>query len=133
MREPSPPRSFGSLLKQYRRAAGFTQAALAERAGYSTVYIGKLEEGERWPLEQTIAVLADALHLSPSERAPLEAAARQRPSSHHARRTSRARRPRADGLAPLVGRRAEQEVLRRHLAGEGPPVLLLAGDPGIGK
>src|SRR5215469_9993428 len=98
MREPSPPRSFGSLLKQYRRAAGFTQAALAEQAGYSTVYIGKLEEGERWPLGQTIDVLADALHLSPSERAALEAAARQRPSSHHAHRASRAGRPRADSF-----------------------------------
>jgi predicted ATP-dependent serine protease len=24
-------------------------------------------------------------------------------------------------------------LLDRHLAGEGPPVLLLAGEPGIGK
>ena len=34
---------------------------------------------------------------------------------------------------PLVGRAAELTLLERHLAGEGPPVLLLAGEPGIGK
>src|SRR5206468_2554506 len=31
------------------------------------------------------------------------------------------------------GRTRELALLERHLAGEGPPVLLLAGEPGIGK
>jgi class 3 adenylate cyclase len=34
---------------------------------------------------------------------------------------------------PLVGRGAELDGLDRHLAGEAPPVLMLAGEPGIGK
>src|SRR5262249_15470911 len=34
---------------------------------------------------------------------------------------------------PLVGRARELALLERHLAGEGPPVLLVAGEPGIGK
>src|SRR5881227_338825 len=34
---------------------------------------------------------------------------------------------------PFVGRARELALLERHLAGLGPPVLLLAGEPGIGK
>src|SRR5438067_6272727 len=36
-------------------------------------------------------------------------------------------------LPPFVGRSRELVLLERHLAGEGPPLLLLAGEPGIGK
>jgi tetratricopeptide (TPR) repeat protein len=32
-----------------------------------------------------------------------------------------------------VGRRRELELLGRHLAGDGPPLLLFTGEPGIGK
>jgi class 3 adenylate cyclase len=42
--------------------------------------------------------------------------------------------PRRSARPPrLVGRLRELALLERHLAGEGPPVLLLAGEPGIGK
>jgi tetratricopeptide (TPR) repeat protein len=34
---------------------------------------------------------------------------------------------------PLVGRVEELRLLEQHLAGDGPPLLLLAGEPGIGK
>jgi tetratricopeptide (TPR) repeat protein/transcriptional regulator with XRE-family HTH domain len=34
---------------------------------------------------------------------------------------------------PLVGRGRERALLERHLAAGGPPLLLLAGEPGIGK
>src|SRR5262249_45972355 len=34
---------------------------------------------------------------------------------------------------PLVGRQAEWARITRHLAGEGPPLLLVTGEPGIGK
>ncbi len=33
----------------------------------------------------------------------------------------------------LIGRARELALLEQHLAGEGPPVLLFAGEPGIGK
>jgi predicted ATPase len=36
-------------------------------------------------------------------------------------------------MPPLVGRQRELALLGRHLAGQGPPLLLLAGEPGIGK
>src|SRR5207302_11453645 len=34
---------------------------------------------------------------------------------------------------PLVGRGRELALVERHLAGEGAPLLLFAGEPGIGK
>src|SRR5262245_25675056 len=77
MDERAPALSFSALLKRYRRAAGLTQAALAERAGYSTIYISKLEEGERRPLPLTIEGLAAALGLDEPERSALVAAARR--------------------------------------------------------
>jgi hypothetical protein len=34
---------------------------------------------------------------------------------------------------PLVGRDLELSILEGHVAGDGPPFLLLSGEPGIGK
>jgi transcriptional regulator with XRE-family HTH domain len=45
----------------------------------------------------------------------------------------RERSPRAQSGPALVGRRQELALLEAHLAGEGPPLLLLGGEPGIGK
>ena len=121
------PLTFGTLLKRHRRAAGLTQEALAARANYSTTYISMLERGERVPQIATVELLAEALALAPAERAALQTTIRgQRrvPST-----LSRSRRV----LSPFVGRAWELTLLERHLAGEGPPVLLLAGEPGIGK
>ncbi|HZS93154.1 MAG TPA: AAA family ATPase, partial [Chloroflexota bacterium] len=105
----------GALLKSYRRAAGLTQQALAERAGYSVVYVSMLERGERRAQAATIDALSAALGLTAFDRSTLAGAAEDT----------------AEG--GLVGRGAELELLRRHLGGEGPPVLLFAGEPGIGK
>ena len=67
--------SFGSLLKYYRRAAGITQAQLAQRAGYTTVFISMLEREVRRPLRSTVDLLAVALEISAEERDALETAA----------------------------------------------------------
>jgi len=53
--------AFGALLKRSRRAARLTQAQLAERAGFSVVYISMLERGARQPQRTTVALLAEAL------------------------------------------------------------------------
>jgi transcriptional regulator with XRE-family HTH domain len=56
--------TFATLLKHYRRAAGLTQAELAERAGLSTKAISSLERGvNRFPRRDTLQCLFDALHL----------------------------------------------------------------------
>jgi len=36
-------------------------------------------------------------------------------------------------LPPIAGRAGELAAVARYLAGEAPPVLLFAGEPGIGK
>ncbi len=123
--------SFGRLLKQFRRSAELTQEALAERAGYSAIYLRKLERGERFPLAFTVEALADALDLTPTERARLQAAARLAPPARQARQAAAA--PAGEALPPVAGRTPELALLRRHLAGDGPPLLMLAGEPGIGK
>jgi predicted ATPase/DNA-binding XRE family transcriptional regulator len=123
--------SFGRLLKQFRRSAELTQEALAERAGYSAIYLRKLERGERFPLAFTVEALADALDLPPAERARLQAAARLAPSARQPRQAAVASA--SETLPPVAGRASELIALQRHLAGDGPPLLLLAGEPGIGK
>jgi len=129
---PSP--TFGTLLRRYRLAAGLTQEELAAEAGLSPRGIADLERGARTqPRKETIHLLAEALHLSPQDRAQLEAAARARAVPPAPAPPTRLL-PRS-GLvpaAPLVGRTQELSLLERHLA-EGPPLLLLVGEPGIGK
>jgi transcriptional regulator with XRE-family HTH domain/tetratricopeptide (TPR) repeat protein len=118
--DAGPPATCGQLLRRYRSLAGLTQEELAERCGYSANYIGKLERDERKPPPAALDCLAVTLELGEAERALLGAA----------------RERRADPGGPahhLVGRGREMAAIRRHLAGSGPPVLLLAGEPGIGK
>jgi len=63
--------TFGELLKRYRKAAGVTQDALAARTGYSTIYIGMLERGERRPVAAAVTLLTRALGLTAADRAAL--------------------------------------------------------------
>jgi tetratricopeptide (TPR) repeat protein/transcriptional regulator with XRE-family HTH domain len=129
-----PAPTIGTLLKRYRRAAGLTQEALAERADISADTISELERGVNLhPRQDTLDRLADALLLATAERAHLEAAARGLlPLGEPAVVPLRLAAARAS-LPPLVGREQELGRLTQHLAGEGPPLLLLAGEPGIGK
>jgi transcriptional regulator with XRE-family HTH domain len=91
---------FGELLRSHRRAAGMTQDMLAERAGYSTVYVSMLERGERQPQTPTVQHLSSALSLSALDRAGLLAALE-------------------DTASGLVGREAELGLIDRHLSGMG--------------
>src|SRR5437764_15160302 len=62
--------SFGEWLRQFRVRAGLSQAALAERAGVAAAAVAALEGGvRRSPYPQTVGALADALKLTPDERA----------------------------------------------------------------
>ncbi len=147
-------RSFGDLLRHYREVAGLSQEALAERAGLSPRGLLYLERGIHRPHPGTLRLLADALSLTPQEREALTLAARPMNSSQPASPPSGAPPPSASeptafplvpmpivatGLLPVsaqarfVGRTRELVLLEQHVAGAGPPVLLLAGEPGIGK
>ena len=140
-------RAFGVELKRFRRAARMTQAQLAERAGFSVVYISMLERGIRQPQRSTVALLVEALDLSGADRAALEGTA-QLASAGLA--SQRLRRTGPDGaiampigaflgaqpIGPLVGREAELGAIRAVLEavprGQGR-LLLLVGEPGVGK
>jgi predicted ATPase/DNA-binding XRE family transcriptional regulator len=131
------PLPFGSLLRRYRVAAGLTQEELAERAGVSARGISDLERGaRRAPYRGTIARLADALRLALPERAAFEAAAGRHVGLHPAPAEPQAHSGLISALPPFVGRIDELALLDRHLnalAGDSPPLLLVAGEPGIGK
>jgi transcriptional regulator with XRE-family HTH domain len=133
--------SFGEQLKGYRLAAGLTQEALAERAGVSARGIQALENGESKPQRETARRLAAALGLPQSAHPAFLAAAGPAPRRRAvaerlppAAPPSPRLRPADPGSQPpLAGRRREVALLEAHLAGTGPPVLVLAGEPGIGK
>lgn len=135
------PLPFGILLKRDRRAAGLSQAELAERAGYSVVYLSMLERGARAPLPATAALLADALTLSPNEAAALAAAAARAHTDAAARTPRDASLPVGGFLGalpegPLISREAELERLGAALADVGRGtgrLLLLSGEAGVGK
>ena len=140
MHNPTEVPLFGSLVRRYRDAAHLTQEHLAERAGISVQAISQLEPGLRQaPHRETVLLLADALGLTDEDRAAFVAAARRSTERGGAgpaadRRSGSAALPPGQ---PLVGRQSEVALLQRHLARaqekEGPPLLMLAGEPGIGK
>src|SRR5579859_7488713 len=106
--------SFGALLKSYRRAAELSQEALAEKAGYSVVYIRKLESGSWRPTTTTAELLAHALELPESEASAFLAAARTRPGTVQFDRLPAIATPAASVRVVLVGvqRRAPDDDAR---------------------
>jgi len=114
------PPTCGQLLQRYRVLAGLTQEELAGRAGYSGNYIGKLEQDQRDLPAAAADRLAAVLGLADQDMAALRAA-----------RERRGHRAPSAGL--LAGRDVEMAQIRQFLAGAGPSVLLLVGEPGMGK
>lgn len=128
-------RSFGDLLRQYREKADLTQEALAKRAGLSARGISDLERGiNRAPWRQNTRALADALELDTAERERFIAARRHSASLRARSRGARSPQPNArPGVLRLIGREREQLQIERLLAGDGAPLLIFRGEPGIGK
>jgi predicted ATPase/transcriptional regulator with XRE-family HTH domain len=104
--------SFGDRLRQQRLAAGFTQAALAERAGVAERTIQDLERGLAHPRRQTVNRLVSALGQLPEVRAQLEAAI-SGPRRH-------------PGLTTRPRRRGERPVARDKAVGYSAHVALAA-------
>ncbi|HEX9039346.1 MAG TPA: AAA family ATPase [Ktedonobacterales bacterium] len=128
------PLTFAQALRRARLAAGLTQGELAERAGLAVRSVSDLERGvRRAPYRDTVERLANALELTGPERALLASAARptHQPGAEHANQPNVASRD--PSIVPFVGRAAELERLGGVLEGKGPSLLLLAGEPGIGK
>jgi predicted ATPase/transcriptional regulator with XRE-family HTH domain len=68
--------AFGTLLREYRLAAGLSQEALAERARMSSHGVSALERGyRRTPQRETLSLLVGALGLDDEQRRAFERAA----------------------------------------------------------
>ena len=118
--------AFSDLLRKHRRAAGYSQEALAERSRLSARAVAALEQGSRRaPYRDTVAALGSALGLPKNERFQLEEAAA----------TARGRRRRqATGLPPSL-----TSFIERSEVGEISALLLrnrlltITGCGGVGK
>jgi predicted ATPase/transcriptional regulator with XRE-family HTH domain len=140
--EPDP---FATLLRRYRRAAGLTQEELAERAHLSTRAISALEQGENHaPRKDTVALLAEALALTPEARDLFIAAARA--AGDHGRPIPMVRHNPAAPAHPnnlplaltgFIGREEQRAIARRLLgqsqAAGGYRLLTITGAGGAGK
>jgi transcriptional regulator with XRE-family HTH domain/tetratricopeptide (TPR) repeat protein len=134
---------FADLLRAYRNARDLTQEELAEKAGLSRRGISQIESDPiRRPYRDTVARLADALGLTDAERTVFEAAARRGRSARSGATTPTVpsspvtAHMRSSSAPMLVGRARELALIEGHLAvdrDDEPPLLLLAGEPGIGK
>ncbi|HEY7343507.1 MAG TPA: AAA family ATPase [Ktedonobacterales bacterium] len=125
------PQTFAALLRRFRRAAGLTQAELAEHAGLSPEAISALERGvNRTPRRETVDLLAEALGLDAQDRVRFEQSARHRSAPLVPQPV--ALEPAHAGI-PLVGRATELALIERLLSDRLPPTLLFEGEPGIGK
>jgi transcriptional regulator with XRE-family HTH domain len=126
---------FGDRLRALREAAGYSQEALAERAGLSTKAISAIERGERKrPYPDTVRRLADALELGEADRAGLIAMLGNRvPGDAGPPVTSRSRGDLPGEPTPLIGRDREVDVVRHLLARPDTRLLTLLGPGGVGK
>ncbi|MBA2454489.1 MAG: tetratricopeptide repeat protein [Chloroflexia bacterium] len=126
---------FGDLLRRARREAGFTQEALAERAGISVRAIADLERGvNRAPRRDTLDMLVGALDLSADERRRWEKLRRQE--------SVRVDKEPAPGTRPITfppqptrffGREDELENLMRMVRESETRLVTLTGPGGSGK
>jgi predicted ATPase/DNA-binding XRE family transcriptional regulator len=129
--------SFGSWLKQRRKALDLTQQDLAHQVGCSVVTIQKIEADKRRPSKQLVDLLADVLAISPDERATFLAFAR-RAVIDPAGLPIQRRVPTVTHNLPLhitsfVDRESERAQIARRLENPLCRLLTLVGPGGIGK
>jgi predicted ATPase/DNA-binding XRE family transcriptional regulator len=134
--------TFGGQLRHHRRARGWTQEELAERAQLSRLAIQALEAGRRQtPRSDTVRLLADALGLAEAERGRFVDAARthrQLPADHPADPSLSS----PTTLAPLsllvpptelIGRADDLARAVALLQRDDVRLLTLTGPAGVGK
>ncbi len=131
------PGPLGLLIRRFRRNAALSQEELAARSGVSARAISDLERGQRVAARfETVRMLADALELSPEDRALLIQAA-QAPmidiTLRQPRVASHALQALPAPLTPLVGRHRELKELAGILTPGEVRLITLTGPGGVGK
>ena len=123
------PLTFGDVLRHYRKAAGLTQEALAERADLSVRAVSDLERGLRTvPQRDTTRLLAAALNVPMED---LEAAVRRRRGPDAPSSTSFPSL--SVPLTPILGRERDEAFAVHLLLSEKVRLLTLTGPGGVGK
>ena len=130
--------SFGYWLRRRRRALDLTQEALAQTVSCSRFAIRKIEADERRPSRRLAERLAEKLSIAPQEREAFLDAARAIRSADrlHVDQAPVGPAGAAAGATPFVGRGNEYGMLiglLAHLTAGSGHVVLLEGEPGIGK
>lgn len=121
--------SFANLLRDLRLAHGLSQEALAERSGLSTDAVRALERGRRTaPRASTLALLADALELTPDDRAALVTAATPERAGSALTPPPIPRPPDA-----LIGRERELAEIAACFTDGATRLVTLVGPGGVGK
>ena len=54
----------GENIQRFRKAAGLTQAQLAEKINVSTAFISQVEQGDKFVSIKVLAALSETLHVS---------------------------------------------------------------------
>ena len=131
--------SFGYWLRRRRKALDLTQEELARRVSCSRFAIRKIEADERRPSRRLAERLAEKLAIAPQERGAFLDAARALRAVERMdldrQPVGPAPAPEADA-GPFVGRGNEYGLLiglLAHLTGGTGHVVLIEGEPGIGK
>ncbi|ALG06377.1 helix-turn-helix domain-containing protein [Kibdelosporangium phytohabitans] len=113
--------TFGGLLRELRKAKGWSLRELAAEVRYDHGYLGKLERGQKPPTPEAARACDRALNGEGRLLAMLAARPAQLPPV----------------VSGFVGRSTEldtiRNVLRRDSPAGAPPVLLVSGPPGSGK
>jgi len=126
---------FGALVRRHRLAASLSQELLAERARLSAATIAAVERGRSTtPRPATVLLLADALGLTPQERAALIDAATRTSKAEAVETSSVARAMRHNLPQPLtnfVGRQRDLADVQRSLS--EARLVTLTGPGGVGK
>jgi predicted ATPase/DNA-binding XRE family transcriptional regulator len=134
--------SFGSWLRRKRKALDLTREELAERVGYSSATIRKIEDEERHPSAQVVERLAEVFKIPQTERplffkfarGDLKSAPAQSVEDLPWRASPRSIPPNLPAATTsLIGREKEIEDVRDYLRKADIRLVTLMGPPGIGK